>query len=295
MSAATDVHIPSYRAMLWETVLALRELGGSGHVEEIADKAIEIGGFTEEQQAVLMPNGRSTALRYKVQWTLSALKAVGMLENSARGVWSLTDAGRQVNQEEIPAVRARIASYYRDRRRQRRQRAPDEPTDEQEHEDTGGDSDEWKDALLARLKAMDPSAFERLVQRLLREADFEKVQVTGRAGDQGIDGVGLVRLGLLSFPTYFQCKRYESSVGASAVRDFRGAMAGRGEKGVLITTGAFTPAAQQEATRDGVSPIDLIDGNELCELLKRHRVGVDVTERVVEDVTVDDSFWESFT
>ena len=298
MSDLGKPKIPSYKAMLWETVLALRELGGSGHVDEIAERTIRIGGFTEEQQAVLLRNGRTTALRYKVQWCLSALKAVGLLDNSARGVWSLTDAGRQVTEDAIPAVREQIVTYYRaaarERRRQRQQTAPDDTADGQEEEESTGDAEGWKDQLLEQMKGMDPSAFERLCQRLLREADFEKVQVTGRAGDQGIDGVGLVRLGLLSFPTYFQCKRYVGSVGAGAIRDFRGAMAGRGEKGVLITTGTFTPAAQQEATRDGVTPIDLIDGDELCDLLKQHRVGVRVTERTVEDVVVDDRFWETF-
>jgi restriction system protein len=118
------------------------------------------------------------------------------------------------------------------------------------------------------------------------------VLVTGRSGDQGIDGVGLARLGLLSFPTYFQCKRYENSVGSGAVRDFRGAMAGRGEKGVIITTGTFTPAARQEATRDGVPPIDLIDGDSFCDLLNSHQLGVKVQSRVVEDISIDEVFWE---
>jgi restriction system protein len=120
------------------------------------------------------------------------------------------------------------------------------------------------------------------------------VQVLGGAGDQGIDGVGLVRLGLLSFPVYFQAKKYDRTVTPRAVRDFRGTMAGRGEKGLLITTASFTPAAYSEATRDGVTPIDLIDGTELCDLLKRHGLGVTVSERTVEDVTVNDAFWDAF-
>ena len=83
--------------------------------------------------------------------------------------------------------------------------------------------------------AMDPAGFERLAQRLLREADFISVNVTGRSGDGGIDGLGIYRLSLLRFPVFFQCKRYRGSIGSSAVRDFRGAMAGRGDKGLLIT------------------------------------------------------------
>jgi restriction system protein len=165
---------------------------------------------------------------------------------------------------------------------------------DEDGDEPDGTSDAWKDDLLERVKTLSPAGFERLCQRLLREAGVERVQVVGGAGDQGIDGGGAVRLALLSFPVYFQAKRYWGTVTPSAVRDFRGTMAGRGEKGLLITTGTFTPAAYQEATRDGVTPIDLIDGDELCELLKRLRVGVDVTERTVEDVSIDVAFLDTF-
>src|SRR5690606_28115563 len=103
------------------------------------------------------------------------------------------------------------------------------------------------------------------------------------------DGVGIYRLGLLSFPVYFQCKRYKGSVGAGEVRDFRGALQRRGEKGILMTTGAFTSAAKAEASRDGATPVDLIDGDRLCELLKQYELGISV--RTVEEVGVDNEFF----
>jgi Restriction endonuclease len=80
-------------------------------------------------------------------------------------------------------------------------------------------------------------------------------------------GIGVYRVSLLSFPVFFQCKRYVGSVGSGAVRDFRGAMSGRGDKGLLITTGTFTSEAKRESTRDGAPPVDLIDGDQLCDLL----------------------------
>src|SRR5436309_383946 len=73
----------------------------------------------------------------------------------------------------------------------------------------------------------------------------------------------------------FRAKRYRGSVGSAAVRDFRGAMAGRGEKGLLISTRTFTADAKREARRDGAVPIDLIDGEQLCELLLQYGLGVD--------------------
>jgi restriction system protein len=284
---------PMYRELFWTTLHALQELGGSGSRQEVAAKAAELGRYSDAEQAELMPNGRTTKIAYHVGWNLTRLKRIGLADNSQRGVWSLTERGRKATEDDVPALWEERRVAFRKLRRERDVPAVD-GLDGDDRVSLDDSDASWKDALIARLKRLDPSAFERLCQRLLREAGFEKVQVTGRSGDQGIDGVGLVRLGLLSFPTYFQCKRYDASVGAGAVRDFRGAMAGRGEKGVVITTATFTPAARQEATRDGVPPIDLIDGDMLCDLLRTHRVGVTVQERVVEDVSIDDDFWEHY-
>ena len=131
---------------------------------------------------------------------------------------------------------------------------------------------------------MSPDSFERLSKRLLRESGFIKVEVTGKAGDGGIDGTGILQLSLMSFHVLFQCKRYQGSVGPSAIRDFRGAMMGRTDKGLFITTGTFTSDARKEATRDGAPPIDLIDGVALCEKLKELKLGVDV--ELVEDIRI---------
>jgi restriction system protein len=143
----------------------------------------------------------------------------------------------------------------------------------------------WREKLLATLYALPSDAFERLCQRLLRESGFVQVKVTGRSGDGGIDGVGIVQLGgLLGFPVLFQCKRYRGSVGASAIRDFRGAMIGRADRGLVITTGTFSRDARAEATRDGAPPIDLVDGEQLLDKLRELRLGVGV--KTIEEVTV---------
>jgi restriction system protein len=150
----------------------------------------------------------------------------------------------------------------------------------------------WEDDLLETLKEIPPDAFERLCQRILRESGFIQVEVTGKSGDGGIDGRGVVRIGgLRSFHVIFQCKRYQGSVSSSTVRDFRGAMVGRADKGLLITTGTFTKDAKQEAQRDGAPPIDLIDGESLAQKLKELRIGVDVRSRIVEEVVIDKLFF----
>ena len=150
----------------------------------------------------------------------------------------------------------------------------------------------WQDRLLECLLKMKPAAFERLCQRILKDSGFIKVDVTGRSGDGGIDGIGVLRLNLLSFHVFFQCKRWKGSVGASVIRDFRGAMVGRADKGLVMTTGTFSTDARKEATRDGAPAIDLVDGETLCELLKSLKIGVSI--RNVEHVLVEQQAFLEF-
>ena len=141
---------------------------------------------------------------------------------------------------------------------------------------------------------MPPDAFERLCQRLLRESGFIQVEVTGRTGDGGIDGRGVVKLGgLLSFHVIFQCKRHRDTVSSSAIRDFRGAMVGRADKGLFLTTGTFSRDAKAEAQRDGAPPLDLIDGDELVVMLKEMRLGIEVKQKVTEDVIVKREWFQT--
>jgi len=293
MATAT---VPQYHEMLWPTIQVVAELGGSASIGEIVETVIKREGFSNAQQAVLHNNGPETEIGYRLAWARTYLKGMGLLTNSARGVWVLTDEGTALvtdpsatDEQRGERVREKWSTHLVELRKARQARHP---------EDDGGPGApepiaerDWKEQLLEQLMSMRPDAFERLAKRLLREADFDSVNVTGQSGDGGIDGLGVYRLGLMSFPVFFQCKRYRGSVGSSAVRDFRGAMAGRGDKGLLITTGSFTANAKKEATRDGAPAIDLIDGDRLCDLLKRYDLGVRTVTRTVEDVTIDEAFF----
>jgi restriction system protein len=230
-------------------------------------------------------------VEYRLHWARTHLKGIGALENSARGVWAVTDLGRSMSE---PEMRAANKAWRDSLRKERRERRRSQVADAEGEEDEGEAEVSWKDQLIARLLELPPDGFERLAQRILREAGFVNVAVTGRSGDGGIDGMGTYRLSLVSFPVYFQCKRYKGTVSSGTVRDFRGAMAGRGEKGLLITTGSFTRDAQAEATRDGAPPVELIDGDKLCDLLKDYRLGIEVRQRVEEDVTVKTAFFDEY-
>jgi restriction system protein len=148
-----------------------------------------------------------------------------------------------------------------------------------------------KEQLLNVLRQLPPSGFERLCQRLLRESGFEQIEVTGRTGDGGIDGIGIVKVNaFVTFKVLFQCKRYARGVSCGQVRDFRGAMQGRADKGIIVTTGTFTKDAHAEAVRDGVPPIELVDGEQLVELFEELELGL--MPRKTYDV--DATFFEQF-
>ena len=279
---------------MWPVVEAIRELGGSAHIAEISEQVAKQEGFSEDPiNTPHKPGYPQTAIDYRLAWARTRLKRIGALVNSARGVWALTELGRSLTKGQMEDLDGapRKAPTKRPGRLDEPSVKPTEPGDDS---NDPGDPDQWKTDLLEHLLQISPSAFERLTQRLLREADFLNVEVLGKSGDGGLDGVGVYRPSLVSFPVFFQCKRYRGSVSAGAVRDFRGAMAGRSNKGLLITTGSFTRAARQEATRDGVPPIDLVDGEELCNLLKEYGLGVEVTKRVIEDIEIDPGFFDQF-
>ncbi len=288
--------------MMLATVEAMKQVGGSASIYELDEKVAEIEGVSEEEQSYMMTgtNQGQPRLNYYLAWARTFLKKGGALENSARGIWALTEFGSTIEtigdtQRIIDQVNEEEKARARERRKKKQQNG-DEPelfssSDQSDKSEETPDTETWKSRLLATLKQMDPYAFERLAQRLLREAGFTKVEVRGKSGDGGIDGVGVLRVNLVSFQVFFQCRRYKGSVGSSEIRDFRGAMMGRADKGLFITTGNFTAQASDEATRDGATAIDLIDGDRLCDLLKENDLGV--ATQMIEAVTIDEKFFAS--
>lgn len=278
--------LPKYHQFMLPTLQALDALGGSGSVDEIQDRVIAITGLTSDHLELTYPTSGAAIAPDRMSWARSWMKHGGFVASGGRAVWVLTDLGREALQWSPGDIRARCQAEFKAKQAEK-------AAAQREVDDAQDDIDgEWTDKLLACLKAIAPDTFERLSQRILRESGFVKVEVTGKSGDGGIDGTGVLRMNLISFQVLFQCKRYAGSVGAGAVRDFRGAMQGRADKGLIITTGTFTPDARREATRDGAPAIDLIDGEALCHLLKDLKLGVDVREIRTEQVTVAEGFFE---
>lgn len=276
--------VPQFDALFNPILQAIKKLGGSASIAELDEEITNSVHLSDED--IAEPHGeRGTELQYRLAWARTYLKAFGLLDNTARGVWVLTDKGQHVDSVDP----RQVTRFVRDSTRGKGSKQPAAGRSvsvpgvpevaEAVLEQT------WREKLLATVYALPPDAFERLTQRLLRESGFVQVKVTGRSGDGGIDGVGIVQLGrLLGFPILFQCKRYRGSVGAGAIRDFRGAMIGRADRGLVITTGTFSRDARAEATRDGAPPIDLVDGEQLLDKLRELRLGVGV--KMIEEVTV---------
>lgn len=277
---------------MWPTLEALGALGGSGRTEEINGEVMRQQGYSEDQLAIRRPkNERQSMIEYRLAWSRTKLKEIGAIKNSAWGVWAVTDDARNWSETELEQHRQSRGSGYITLQQNRNILTDASGVDDGliEADDSGT---EWKERLLDRLLEMQPDAFERLAQRLLREAGFRNVEVTGRPGDGGIDGVGVFQLSLVPFHIFFQCKRYRGTVPPSEVRNFRGAMSGRGEKGLLITTGSFTKSARDEAARDGAPPVELVDADALCDLLKQYSLGVRTETRTIEDVFIVEDFFD---
>jgi restriction system protein len=280
--------LPSFDEYFAPAVAVLQAHGGSATIEELEEGVAAEMKLSDDLRSVLHGEGPRTQFEYELAWVRTYLKKVRAAENSERGVWRLTPLGSSMSEAELALVPQKVRSEDRGKRLEKPtvEATPVEHSDVLSHEASGDTAEQWKEALLECLLKIDPGAFERLCQRILRESGFVKVEVTGKSGDGGIDGIGVLRLNLLSFQVFFQCKRWKGSVGPSTVRDFRGAMVGRADKGLVITTATFTADARREATRDGAPAIDLVDGETLCDLLKSLRIGVSVQQ--VEHVVIDE-------
>ncbi len=275
--------LPYIPGIMLATIIAIKELGGSGHIYEIIACVIKNERISEEEQSYIMPNDHRSKLNYYLAWVRVYLKRSGDLENPGRGVWALTESGFGIDTLQ-DAEEARDRYKERDRAEQTVAYTAKDTTPPLAYlstdDTTSPDEEHWKSVLLKILKKTDPNGFEELCGLILRKAGFIKVKVTAlpNVADGGVDGVGFLREKLLSRKIYFQCKRTKNSISVDAIRDFRGALDGRANQGLFITTSYFTDDSVKEAVRDGALLIDLIDGDDLCDLLKDNNLGFEINE-----------------
>lgn len=269
---------------------ALRKLGGSGAPSEVVDQIAEDLRLSEEIRNEMLDSG-TPRFSNQVAWARFYLTREGLLDSSKRGVWSLTEKGisTRLSPEEARAVFLKWVKIFSEERKKKR--AKEMESDSPAPETAAPVVADFRQRLSQILLSLPPGGFERLCQRLLRESGFVQVVVTGRSGDGGIDGYGTLQVNpLVSFRVLFQCKRFTNSVTPSHVRDFRGAMQGRADKGIIMTTGSFTSEARKEATRDGVPPIELLDGQKMIDMFVDLELGL----KAVTTYEVNEDFFNDF-
>lgn len=280
---------PQFTQYFGPVLAALKELGGSGRPAEVKDIIADKLNVSDAEQEDLTKSG-VPRFSNQIDWARFYLARAGFIDSSVRGVWSLTEKGRQV--DALDRKRA-VAIFKQVREEMSTEQAETAPATKATSETESGipESEDYRMDLMTVLQSLPAPGFERLCQRLLRESGFERVTVTGRTGDGGIDGIGVLQMTpFVSFKVLFQCKRYIGTVSASQVRDFRGAMMGRADKGIIMTTGSFSRDAKSEAVRDGVVPIELVDGEKLVDLFESLELGL----KPKKAFDVDYDFFEEF-
>lgn len=268
--------LPTRKELMQPTIDAINHLGGSANTDEIYERIVETLKLSDSILDIVNGKTGQSELQYNLAWVRTVLKNKGVLSKGGKGIWILNE-----NDASRLNINVNQSSNILDE-------------DEVEADEELLEAENWKaKAIEVLTTVLSPSSFERLIQRILREKGFSQVEITGKSGDGGIDGRGVVKInGILSFHVIFQCKRVKGKISSNLIRDFRGAMVGRTDKGLFITTGTFTRDAIREANRDGAPAIDLIDGDKLAEKLKELNLGISIELR--EHITVSEKWFESF-
>ena len=279
---------PQFVRYFVPVIEALKELGNSGTPVEVRDIIATKFNLTDEQLNEQMASGQPRFMN-QVAWARFYLSKGGYIASSKRGVWSLTEKAINSNLTDERAL-----EIFQEVHQTFENRTDDETDDDEDVAPPEAGLVTFTNhriALIEKLRSMPPAAFEKISQRLLRESGFQQVEVTGRSGDGGIDGKGILEVNpLLSFQVIFQCKRYTGAVTPAQIRDFRGAMTGRADKGIFLTTGSFTVEAKREASRDGAPPIELVDADKLVKMFEDLELGL-VPKTTYE---LDNDFFEEF-
>ncbi len=278
--------MPAYSDLINPTLAALQELGGSGNINEIYAEVIKHLDLSDE--IIDFPHSEKssqTEIQYRLAWARTYLKYYGVINNTSRSIWVILPQHKDTMFVDVDDCINTVRKLSENKK-------TSNSNDNENLEDDGLELPEeikpWRVKLHDILTTMDPFAFERLTQRLLRECGFSEVEVTRKTGDGGIDGFGRLKInGLFSFKVAFQCKRYSGNVPSSDIRDFRGSLTTDFEKALFITTGSFSKPAKEEAMTPGKIQIDLIDGEEFINRMAEFRIGV----KPVTDYEVDEDYF----
>ena len=284
--------IPDFQSLMLPTLKALSD-GADTSTRAVRERVAHSEGLTQDDMRELLPSGRQPVFNNRVGWALTYMQRAGLLDYVRRGVYRLTDVGRQLLGGEPARIDISVLRNYPKYVEWSNIRPPDQgsttTTEEDESSATPEETldraarrlrEELETEVLGRVREAEPAFLERVVVDLLLAmgyggGDVAIGRVTGRSGDGGIDGtIWEDALGLDE--VYVQAKKYApgNAVGEGDLRNFAGAIDAAGTtKGVFVTTSSFTALAT-EYVRLSPKRIVLIDGQELARLLVSHDVGV---------------------
>lgn len=254
----------------------LKENGGAGKTSEIVDAVIDKMDIPEDELEITLASG-AYKVRNSIQFARLYLVKADYMDSAERGLWKLTEKGfnSQLDDKQVYQIFKEVQEGLTKRTNKKDKTAKDQKEVTQDFENEEVEDESHSTSLLNILKELSPGGFEKICKRLLIEIGLENVQITGNPNDQGIDGAGIIKINeIINFTVIFQCKRYKETVSPSYIRDFRGTMQGRADKAIFITTGRFTQESKNEAKRDGVPPIELIDGEKLVSLFEKYQLGL---------------------
>jgi restriction system protein len=287
---------PQFVRYMVPVMEALQELGNSGTPSEVRDIVAKNLKLSDEVLDAQLKSGESRFVN-QIHWAKFYLAKCGLVVSSERGVWTLTDKALKSPITQSDALELFKQVHTQWGKKQSAETPELRPGQQDENEELApSDSGpppmgDYRVELLNILKSLPPDGFERLCQRLLRESGFQQVEVTGKTGDGGIDGKGILQINpLMSIYAVFQAKRYDGTVGSPDITRFRGAMSGRTDKGIFITTGTFSTSAKKEATREGAPPIELVDADKLISMFERLELGLK-PKTIYE---IDEDFFDDF-
>jgi restriction system protein len=263
-----ELKVPGQEELIEPTFVALKNLGGSGSVDEIHDEVVKVLKLSDNQIQIMHSDGR-TKLHYNLAWARTYLKLYGAIDIKTRGIWVITSIFYDKKDIDKNDVILKV-------RNKRSSKNKTEPENEISFKITEANSYNWREKLITIIKEMNPYSFEEFTKLLLRYIGFEKLKVTQKSNDKGIDGYGIYKInGLVTYKVAFQCKRYTNTpISSSEIRDFRGSLSSEFDRGLFITTSTFSPSAREEAESSGKTLIELIDGENLIEKIAELEIGL---------------------
>ena len=300
--------IPKYDEMYRAFLDCLAD-GQIHRSKEVKDAVVRVFSVSEKERAELLPSGRQPLFDNRIGWTRTYLKKAGLVESPSRGVYVITQAGRQVLNENPPEIDNRYLQRFESFREfispnndETAVPAPAAKVSSKTPQDTLDEAFQQinatlADDLLSEVMKQPPAFFEHLVVKLLTKMGYggsveNAGTVIGQTGDEGIDGI--IREDKLGFSLiYIQAKRWDcdKTVGRPDIQKFVGALAGQGaSKGLFITTAKFTKEARQYAEKQHTTKVVLVDGTTLAKLMIEYNLGVS-TEATYEIKRMDSDFF----